>query len=785
MAPRRPAMRMAPTETIYYENQQLLTPPESLSPNSVTKEGPASEGNPSTAWIRKWKKMDLKSAIASQVEFFQACPTFKRELDYSYVVFFMAIHKTIEAAKRDTETIVNDPIARRNLEALHHLYDGFAPVCKAALRDDLKEICEHEYITQQAPNEAIKELDADCQFLKETNKMAFYLRLALEWAQCDKKLQDAKQDTITQVKPPESEEDQRGPITPELREMDYEFAENIWVEWMESCVAYFQHWTSDPKRKVPATDFIRHISHFQLAMELFIKHKSVSEKDMATLKILAKTYMGQYQQYAAVKLESKYADLKDMVKTTNIYKVEASFFDLSEDLEIMMNEVPKDVNPDLWIEAVPALLPQDKVVLAKNAVNVLYKEFQTKRYPEDEVAYLWLLTWKNIKHTLPYHLSPVEMKALEAKHKKDQVIEPRDLAVPFVHDNLTELIDVLRKDNDAYYQKEIESLVGKYCLNIDNYGNGTGPGSKRVYEQFGRLGNVKRVPFVCLVDLEESLLEEEVKPTKSSQVIAHRVVRRLNHIMEGPKTFTRWIMTASGTLKTYSPTSTWVNEQVAQKEKSGGLDFYKDFNTSFSSPPDHSSSGAPGGNGGSGNNHGGSGSGGNDGEGPGSGGDESSSEEEVEEESPGGTKRLMKRKKSKSPKTSGLTKEKLEKLTKLLEDRQSPGSNETTPGSTDEDEEIRPGIHPQPADSLDYHRRRLSLRRIEQPSAFANAQYPLPESAASQRAAALQIARELSNSGIHTDGPRPEDVENYVNPTLRLPLEGMSPSSPAALPHSS
>ncbi len=745
-------------------------------------------GNPDPGWLWEWRTLDLKSAIQSQVDFFKTCPRFTNAADCSYVEFFNELQKTLLGAEAAGKTITEDAIAKANVNSLRIYLDNFVHNTRWLLRYDLGTRFMGDY--RQCPTLADVEylIELHIDWLKFTKNMASFIGLKDGWAALwkivhamkksmrldkDRGLFDSAISSLQEIQRTNSSLRSEGPLSPEMLKMDYEFTDAIWSQWIDSCTSYFTYWTADSANKFPAEDFVRHLSHHQLAMALSHKHKTISDEKHSTLLKTAKKYMSQYREYAAEQLETKYATLKEDVKKTNIYLTEARFWQLADDTEVFMNDPPTDIKTEAWNDAVPAMLPRDKVFAAKNAINVLYKEFQTKRYPEDEFAYLWSLIWRNIKHTLPYFTSPPNLDAIRPEPEGLPTIEARDLALPFVEKNLSRLLTIVRKDNDALYQKEIESLVGEYCAHFDRYVHGKGEGQERIYAKFARLSNTKRVPFVCLVHLEESLLKEEAQPTNASQTVVHRVVKRLNHIMEGPKKFNRWELSEKGPIRTFSPTATWIEEQETMRQYVGFK--FDDAEKAPSSPSSSDPSQLPAAGAGAG--------GGDDGDdddkrNPPSAdnGASSSSDEEVEVVSPGGTKRIEKRKKARRATPSAtaetLTKAKLEQLGKLSKrpDSDSRGSGSGSQADEEEDEaEIMPGQHPLPSDSLDYHRRRLTALRVEQTSAVPHAQYPLPETTAPQRAAALQIARELADPGIYTEGPRVGDVQDYINPALRLP----------------
>ncbi|KAF7513799.1 hypothetical protein GJ744_007850 [Endocarpon pusillum] len=741
------------------------------------------EGNPDVRWLQEWKDLDLNQAIASHIEFFKTRPAFNNSSP-AYIYFFRAIRRTLLEAKAAAVTIAEDPIATAQLKLLKRYFEYFKDTTRYLLSIDLKAILTYDFRLCGNVESLENMLNMNGGFLDATMEMAFFLCLEAEWERVSTFVQAAKKN-LTADKPHASFNDivsslqdlqhgrpllhPEGPLAGGLLEMNYEFTDAIWSQWIEGCISYFKYWTADSTRTIPADDFIRHLSHYQSAVALFLKHRTISKSKQSILLTLAKKYMSQYRDHAATELETKYAKLKQNVKKSHLYLTEARFWDIAEDLRVLLNEPPQSIEIEAWQAAVPAMLPHGKVMAARNAVNVLYKEFQTKRYPEDEVAYLWLLTWRNIKHILPYITRGRNLKAIRQESGElPDTIEARDIAIPFVQDNLSQLLSIVKEDNDALYQKDIEELVGKYCAHIDSYVQGKGEGQARIYEQFAKLSNTKRVPFACLVGLEEVLLKPELKPANGPQIVAHRVVMRLNHIMEGPKAFKRWELFENGNMRTYHPTSTWVKEQAALPHAAGFN--YQNDRDSYSSPTPASSqsqgSGAAGGGGG------------DDGDGDDKrnrpsdeNGESSDSDEEIEVVSPGGTKRIEKRKKAKKVTTpvfaETLTKAKLENLADLVRKRNSDLAGSDKEG--EEDEVIVSGLHPLPADSLDYHRRRLRALRMEQRSAVPHAQYPLPESAAPERAAALQIARELADSGVFTEGPRPEDVEHYINPALRLP----------------
>lgn len=760
---------------------------ESESDEEVVAVPSLNEGNPDSFWIVEWKKSDLKTAIESQVQFFNTCPTFDNSIS-AYVDFFEAIRKTVLEAEAAQSTIATDPVAKANLKSLCLYFDAFTDKCIWLLRDNLEGILLWDYSQCQNFDDLEYVLRNHDGFLKSTENMASVLGLEKEWDGVSthmrvvkKVVAIAKQGGLFDTVIPSMQDSQPaksvryvdGPISPDLLKLDYEFTDIIWSQWVEGCISYFEYWTADSTWTLPAEDFLRHLSHLQLAMKLFLRQKSIPDNKLSTLHYLAKLYMRQYGNFTASTLESKYAILKENINKTGLYLTEARFWLLADDIEVLTNEVPQGIEPEAWVNAVPSMLSQEKVLAARDAIKTLYQEFQIQRYPEDEVSYLWSLTWRNIKHLLPYLTSPVDLAAIQQDFEGVPItIEARDLALPFVEKNLSQILTIVRKDHDALYQKEIEALVGEYCAHIDRYVQGKGEGQERVYKQFARLSITKAVPFVCLVNLEETLLKYEARPKNDSQVIAHRVVMRLNHIMEGPKEFNRWTITSTGSIDTYSPTMAWVEEQKSLRQSGFNLDHVE----KVSSSPAHVSGPTAAGNGAGG---------GDDGDGgdkkrPSSAGtmEDSDSDEEVEVVSPGGTKRKEKHKKAKRSRLSitpeTLTKAKLKEIDELSKGPRSDSDgngSDSQAHDSDVAEVVRiSGLHTMPSDSLDYHRRRLTALKVEQYSAVPNALYPLPETAAPQRAAALQIARELADPGILTEGPRPEDVQNYINPALRLPL---------------
>lgn len=783
-----PAITTRPSPTSDSKvTEQITIKIEDGSDEDIRKVPSVREGNPDEGWLQEWSRLDLNSTVAGQVAFFDTCTRFNNS-DAIYVEFFMTIQHTLLRAKAAAINISRDPIAKANLKSLQRYFEHFEDTSRCLLRSDLEKIKVFDYRQCRNVTDLEDIFKYNRTFLDYTRQMAFSLCLGKEWEVLSKFVKkcinldrelglfDKLISSVQELQPAKSSLLMGGPLSSDLLEMDYELTDDIWLQWIEGCISYFEYWTTDSKWTFPAENFIRHLSHYRLAMELFLKHKTISDEKKPALLNAVKKYMGQYRDYAATKLETNYARLKENVKKSDIYLTEARFWDLAEDIEVLMNEPPQGVKVEAWDAVVPSMLPHDKVVAAQKAINVLYKEFQTKAYPEDEVAYLWLLTWRNIKHILPYLLSPPNLDAIRQQAEGLPItIEARDLALPFVEKNLSQLLSIVQNDNDALYQKDIEHLVGDYCAHIDRYVQGKGNGQERIYEQFARLSSTKRVPFAYLVSLEVSLLKPELQPTNSSQMVGHRVVMRLNHIMQGPKDFKRWELDDSGTFRTYFPTPRWIEEQQSLLQQAAGFNYHDHRTPSSpsSSNPTQSpvaGTGAAGGDDGDSNdkrNH----SSEEDGE-------SSGSDEEVEMISPGGTKRMEKRKKvrttTKSVSAETLTKAKLENLAELAK-RSDSDSTDTRSGSQaddefEEDDEIMSGLHSSPADSLDYHRRRLMALRVEHRSAVPNAQYPLPESAAPQRAAALQIARELADPGIFTEGPRPEDVQNYINPALRLPL---------------
>jgi hypothetical protein len=743
------------------------------------------EGNPDSGWISEWSRMDLNSTLASQIAFFGTRPRFSNS-DLGYVCFFITSQHTLLLAKTAAITSSQDPVANANLKSLQRYFEDFKDTSKRLLKADLEKVRADDFRHYRNVTDVEATFRQNRAFLDFTREMAFTLCLGEDWESLSRYLDkcftldreigyfDTFIPAVHVPQPAELSLLMAGPLSSDLLEMDYKFTDEIWLRWVESCISYFEYWATNSRGTFPAEDFIRHLSHYRLAMGLFLKHKIISDQEQSVLLEAVKKFMTRYRDYAATRLEKKYAVLKENVKSSDIYRTEARFWDLAEDVDVFMNEPPPGIIAEAWAAVVPSMLPLDNVMAAQKAVNVLYTEFQTKRYPEDEAAYLWLLTWRNIKHILPYFLAPPNMDAiLQEADGPSIIIQARDMALPFVEENLSQLLFIVRKDNDALYQKEIEQLVGDYCAHIDMYVQGKGKGQERIYEKFTRLSRTKRVPFAYLVGLEESLLKPELPPTNGSQMVAHRVVMRLNHILEGRGASKRWDLKHNGTLKKYIPTATMIKEEQSSLQPGGTFKYHDD---GFSSPASRGQLGSQAANVGAGV--------GDDDDGDDKRdhpfqrhGESSGFEEEVEVVSLGGTKRIEKRKRAKTA-AGTLTKVKLEDFAELAKTSESNPADAMAGSQAyddefeedDDDDEIMSGFHFSPADSLDYHRRRLAALRVEQQSAVPNAQYPLPETAAPQRAAALQIAREMADPGIFSEGPRPGDVQNYINPVFRLPL---------------
>jgi hypothetical protein len=451
---------------------------ESGSDVDISTDPSALGGNPDPRIVVEWGALDLKSRIEKQVDFFKSCPRFKSCGSPTYIAFYFSIFSTILAARNASETIRKDEMAEQNLRLLGLYFQDFLDRSRWLVREDFLRINLTDYVRCESLENLAKFLKKNSDFLHFTKDFAFAAEVGDEWTETMRFILSAKKTlrfnenilpTIHNSLIVQSSANVDGPLSLELMKMDYEFTDEIWSLWVEGCITYFERWTASPERKLPAKDFIRHLSHYQLAMELFLRHEVISEEQQSKLLQLAQNYMSLFSDHTAMKLEVKYAKLKEHVNRASIHLTEAKFWHLADDIEVLMSEPPQGISPEIWSNAVPSMLPRDKVLTAKNAVNTLYKEFQMKRYPEDEAAYLWFLTWRNIKLMLPYMTSRYNPDAIQGgADKLPSVIEARDLAVPFLDDNFPKLLAIVRKDNDALYQKEIESLVGEYCAFIDS-----------------------------------------------------------------------------------------------------------------------------------------------------------------------------------------------------------------------------------------------------------------------------------------------------------------------------
>ena len=790
-------------EPAYHDYDGISHGAPSMAPQTLSdtdeEEFSYKRERPNLIWITHWEHLDVRAAIVSQIAFFRSRPYFNNASS-DYILFFIAIQSTIEAARNSPSPLAEDLTAVENLATLIAHFKSFSKQCRKLLSNDLSRIQAHEYRECGTFKDFQITFESHSIFLSRAKSLALTTGLLQEWQATEDCLRDIRsawlldqrpevqimETTRTQDPPIEAQtavED--GPLSPALLGMDCDFTEGIYDQWLRGCMAYFGVWTADPEQTVPAENFLLHFAHYRSAMGLFLRHGPIPEVKVIKLRNAVERYVRQYQPYTMAMLEDEFASLKADIESQTINLAEAKFYSLASQVEVILNEVPPDIPTDTWTSSVVPMVPKPKALEAKTALNLLYEEFQIRRYPEDERSYLWWLTWRNLKFVFASAHKDDDWDGKTEDGVDD--LEALELTLGFVKQHKGQLTKLVQTGFDALHQPEIAILVKEYCAYIDRYVQGEAEDQARLYPQFSILSITKPVPFNYLVSFEEVLLNSKLEPSDDDQIISHRVVKRLNYITGGPASLERWTETADGKLivntVTYASGTDVPGGNI--KEAVNPTDTEKPDSTSPNegkNPP--RAEAAAGGAGGGGSD------GSDDGRQPydpdlglpdyessSSSSSSTTSLAEVGSSTRGSKQEHGAAGRKESPET--LTAPKLEWLLDQQKAESAASGNSSNSASNAQGEKgfsydnaedpVMPAIGLIPPSSTEHHRRRLEATRLELPSAVPNAQYPLPETRSVLTAVARQVMRELSEPGVATTGPDPNDVLPQVDPPLRLP----------------
>ena len=571
---------------------------------------------------------------------------------------------------------------------------------------------------------------------------------------------------------------------------------------LDQLIAYYKRQTVKTTM-TEASEIFRDLHTIKLSISKLLS--ASKELNMTLQEILGKDKINAYHDWclrfeaiwatpAISAIQQRFQDLKKVIDGQPLGRAELTLFEFAKDLESLAMECdgPENASLDEWNYMTPRFVSESSAAKAASDLEGKYLAFQDHAYQGAELTHLWLLVWRTLKAIkFPLPEEPEEV-LLPGKESTMSQIDPFAIERAFFESdgqpssNQVSLSSSVRT-GDVRNPHWIEGFVGKYCDHVAKCYNEKG----KYYWQFSTFGP-KPVPTVVVTTLQ--VFSQRPIPHPDWNMLLHRVVLRLNHLLGDQKVLKRWSRdkkTQSLAYLDVSKCSTGVRErgQGQASDDSGhpdnGRNSQENVDDASNRPAGRSTLGTLTG--------GGDGNGGHNGEGSGNGngGDRdsqgrksksstssgSSSSHSNQENHPpaAGTEPLPTGadfdayvRNSASPPSSQIpplgpadddaADAEMQRVLNLLADDTVPVNPASSPVRTDPNQE---NVIPPPVDAGS-----LATRTL--PSAFAWVQYPVGETRASERAQSLQITREMHQRGIATSGPHVEDVQNIVPEPLRL-----------------
>jgi hypothetical protein len=504
-------------------------------------------------------------------------------------------------------------------------------------------------------------------------------------------------------------------------------------------------------------------------------------------------------------IQQRFWDMRNLIDRQPLGCTELSCFEFAKDLEslAMKWDCPDHASLADWNHLTPRLVSAASAAKAADDFEQEYLAFQNHAYASAEVTRLWLLVWRTLKAVqFPLAKEPGEV-LLPGEESKISKIDTFAIERVFFgcaenpSSNQASLSNFVQT-GDANNPQWIEEFVSKYCSHVAKCHDE----KKKYYWQFSTMGP-NPIPTIVVSTLQAS--NEQAIAHPEWNMLLHRVVLRLNHLLGDQKVLKRW----------------WYDKGTHSLA-------YLDVQKCSASIPEtaqcHSIGGAPattsgGRTKGNGNDapdepssrllprnpnssvlgdtlRGAAGNCGKDGEGPGdgSGGDRKSQgrTRESSTTSDNSSSANGDDQENKTPPVSALPLATKAQLDALARNSISPGSPQLGPEYDDTAavearkildhfttavprKLIASSVSPENSSNqenvvLPVDAGCLPTRVM--PSAFPWVNYPLGETRASERAMGMQIAREMCERGVMTSGPHVEDVENIVPKPLRLSPNG-------------
>jgi hypothetical protein len=500
---------------------------------------------------------------------------------------------------------------------------------------------------------------------------------------------------------------------------------------------------------------------------------------------------------AISEIQKRFQDLKKTMDGQPLGCAEVIYFEFTKELQSLAMEwdCPESSTLEDWNYLVPRFVSIASATKAADDFEHEYLAFQDHAYTGTELTRLWLLVWRTLK-AIHFPLPEEPKQAmLPGEESKSSKVDSFAIEKGFFESagspssNQICLLDFVQT-GDVNNPQWIEWFVNKYCSHVAK----CHAEREKYYWQFSTMGS-KTVPAIVLSTLQTS--NEQSTPHPEWNMLLHRIVLRLNHLLGDQKVLKRWWHdkeTQSLAYLDVNKSSTNIRQRGQGRSSDGapttdGGSRNKENDTDASNRPSgHSTLGNP--------TSGAAGNGGQDGEGygNGNGGDKENGGRNSKSPSPPASASSSSNdtdQENKTPPADTLPLATKAELDAFARNSTSPGPPQLLPLGPADDEaaaaevqrvldELSDSIVINPmasSSSLEHASDQENIIPLVDagplatrvlPSAFPYVNYPIGETRASERAQSMQIAREMRQRGIITSGPHVEDVQNIVPQPLRL-----------------
>ena len=507
-------------------------------------------------------------------------------------------------------------------------------------------------------------------------------------------------------------------------------------------------------------------------------------------------------------IRQRFWDMKSLIGGQPLGRTELNCFEFAKDLEslAMKWDCPEHASLADWNHLAPRLVSAASAAKAADDFEQEYLAFQNHAYASAEVTRLWLLVWRTLKAVrFPLAKEPDEV-LLPGEESKISTIDAFAIERTFFGcaenpaSNQASLSNFVQT-GDANNPQWIEGFVSKYCNHVAKCHDE----KEKYYWEFSTMGP-NPIPTIVVSTLQTS--NEQAIAHPEWNILLHRIVLRLNHLLGDQKVLKRWwcdkgthslvyldVQKCSASIPERAqchsigsaPTTTGgrVTKGNSNDAPDGpsGRPFPRNPNSLVlgNAPREAAGNGGKDGKGPGDGNGGDRKSQGRTGESPTTSGSSSSANDDDQE--------------NKTPPVGALPLATKAQLDAFARDSTSPGSPQIPqlgPGYDDAaaaevrrffdhfttavpGESVSSSVNPENSSNQENVVPPVDAGRLPtrvMPSAFPWVNYPLGETRASERAMGMQIAREMRERGVMTSGPHVEDVENIVPQPLRLSPNG-------------